>query len=284
MSYSLWPRDLCPRDFPGKYTGVGHHFLSPEDLPGLGIEPASPKLAGGFFSTESPGKPKSHIISKWKYIKCQNIFVPNRGARRKLEVCFYRGPRFFLSFSPSRSFVHCHLLPLFLFVQPPVPPLGPMTHFPSHPQPLDRHLSCLVFAEDRCQMRKLFEQLLSKSWPGIAQTGVSGYKLRSHQCCTVWGVLRSSPLQLFWAGFGDQESISSSQFSNHKIKDSQMRSLPVPHMAWGLWASGWGQASFARPSSLACWMSWFYRWFSKMETDVPSHRRWDLKKISMSEA
>ena len=27
------------------------------DLPGPGIEPVSPALAGGFFTTESPGKP-----------------------------------------------------------------------------------------------------------------------------------------------------------------------------------------------------------------------------------
>ena len=27
------------------------------DLPGSGIEPVSPTLAGGFFTTESPGKP-----------------------------------------------------------------------------------------------------------------------------------------------------------------------------------------------------------------------------------
>ena len=32
-------------------------FPSPGDLPNLGIEPASPALAGGFFTTEPPGKP-----------------------------------------------------------------------------------------------------------------------------------------------------------------------------------------------------------------------------------
>ena len=31
---------------------------SPRDLPKLGIEPTSPALAGGFFSTEPPGKPR----------------------------------------------------------------------------------------------------------------------------------------------------------------------------------------------------------------------------------
>ena len=31
-------------------------FTSPGDLPDPGIEPASPALAGGFFTTESPGQ------------------------------------------------------------------------------------------------------------------------------------------------------------------------------------------------------------------------------------
>ena len=29
------------------------------DLPGPGLEPRSPALAGGFFTTELPGKPRS---------------------------------------------------------------------------------------------------------------------------------------------------------------------------------------------------------------------------------
>ena len=33
-------------------------FPSPGDLPNPGIKPASPALAGGFFTTESPRKPK----------------------------------------------------------------------------------------------------------------------------------------------------------------------------------------------------------------------------------
>ena len=35
-------------------------FPSPRDLPNPEIEPASPTLAGGFFTTESPGKPLIH--------------------------------------------------------------------------------------------------------------------------------------------------------------------------------------------------------------------------------
>ena len=35
----------------------GLPFPSPGDLPELGIEPVSPALASGFFTTEPPGKP-----------------------------------------------------------------------------------------------------------------------------------------------------------------------------------------------------------------------------------
>ena len=45
--------------FPGKVTipRNGLPFPSPGHLPDPGIEPASPALAGGFFTTEPPGKP-----------------------------------------------------------------------------------------------------------------------------------------------------------------------------------------------------------------------------------
>ena len=38
----------------------GLPFLSPGDLPHLEMEPASPALAGRFFTSEPPGKPKRH--------------------------------------------------------------------------------------------------------------------------------------------------------------------------------------------------------------------------------
>ena len=56
-------RLFCPWDFPGKNTGVGCHFLLPRDLPYPGIEPMSPALAGGFFTTEPPEAPMSE---EWK--------------------------------------------------------------------------------------------------------------------------------------------------------------------------------------------------------------------------
>ena len=52
-------RLFCPWNSPGKDTGVGCRFLL-QDLPDPGIEletPVSPVLVGGFFTTESPGKP-----------------------------------------------------------------------------------------------------------------------------------------------------------------------------------------------------------------------------------
>ena len=62
-SASLWMqpvRLLCPWSFPGKNTGVGCHFLLQGILstPGLteSKSPASPALAGRFFTTEPHGK------------------------------------------------------------------------------------------------------------------------------------------------------------------------------------------------------------------------------------
>ena len=47
-----------PWDSPGKNPGVGCHFLlQGVNLPDPGIEPIPPALAGGFFTTDPPGKP-----------------------------------------------------------------------------------------------------------------------------------------------------------------------------------------------------------------------------------
>ena len=39
----------------------GLPFPSPGDLPNPGIAPVSPALAGGFFTTEPPGKPMTYV-------------------------------------------------------------------------------------------------------------------------------------------------------------------------------------------------------------------------------
>ena len=41
----------------------GLPFPSPGDIPDLGVEPESPALEGGFFTTEPPGKPISYYIA-----------------------------------------------------------------------------------------------------------------------------------------------------------------------------------------------------------------------------
>ena len=41
----------------------GLPFPSPGDLPDPGIKPKSPALAGGFFTTEPPGKPRIDVAA-----------------------------------------------------------------------------------------------------------------------------------------------------------------------------------------------------------------------------
>ena len=48
--------------FPRQEYWSGLPFLSPGGLPDPGIKPLSPALAGGFFTTEPPGKPN---IPSW---------------------------------------------------------------------------------------------------------------------------------------------------------------------------------------------------------------------------
>ena len=47
--------------FPRQEFWSGFPFPSPGDLPDPEIEPASPVLAGGFFTTEPPGKPNQDL-------------------------------------------------------------------------------------------------------------------------------------------------------------------------------------------------------------------------------
>jgi len=52
---------------PGKNTGVGSPH-SPGDLPDPGLEPSSPALAGGLFTTELPGKPIMLAVRRWECV------------------------------------------------------------------------------------------------------------------------------------------------------------------------------------------------------------------------
>ena len=54
--------------FPRQEYWSGSPFPSPGDLPDPGIEPQSPALAGGFFTTEPPGE-SSKNDTDWFYSK-----------------------------------------------------------------------------------------------------------------------------------------------------------------------------------------------------------------------
>ena len=56
--------------FPRQEYWRGLPFPSPGDLPDPGIEPVSPVLTGGFFTTELPGKPKTKEIQ----VELKSIF------------------------------------------------------------------------------------------------------------------------------------------------------------------------------------------------------------------
>ena len=55
--YCSSPAPLLSMEFPRQEYWSDLLFPSPGDLPTPGIEPMSPTLAGGFFTTEPPGRP-----------------------------------------------------------------------------------------------------------------------------------------------------------------------------------------------------------------------------------
>ena len=62
--------------FPRQAHWSGLPFPSPGDLPDLGIEPASPALAGGFFTAEPPWKPSVLCILADAITDFSNIVYP----------------------------------------------------------------------------------------------------------------------------------------------------------------------------------------------------------------
>ena len=85
-------RLLRPWNAPGKSTGVGHHFLLQGNLPCPGMEPESPALAVGFFTTEPPGK--SRYIKT--YINIQTLLLSEKASYKRwvrspclLEKCVW---------------------------------------------------------------------------------------------------------------------------------------------------------------------------------------------------
>jgi len=59
--WSVTRQALLSMGFPRQEYCSGLPFLSPGNFHSLEIEPTSPALAGGFFTTETPGKPKGRV-------------------------------------------------------------------------------------------------------------------------------------------------------------------------------------------------------------------------------
>ena len=69
QTQGLWPTRLLSLAFPRQECWSGLP-CSPGDGPDPGIKPASPALAGGFFTSEPAGKPGSHS-PRGKYLKVE---------------------------------------------------------------------------------------------------------------------------------------------------------------------------------------------------------------------
>ena len=57
------PFAISLQSIKGIFMHLDLFLLSPGDLPDPGIEPMSPALAGGFFTTEPPRKPRDMLTS-----------------------------------------------------------------------------------------------------------------------------------------------------------------------------------------------------------------------------
>ena len=67
----------------------GLQFPTPRDLPGPGIEPMSPTLAGGSFPLEPPGKPISSVqfirsVTPWTAARQTSLSITNSRSLLKL--------------------------------------------------------------------------------------------------------------------------------------------------------------------------------------------------------
>ena len=60
--------------FPRQENSSGLPFSSPGELPGPGIKPMSPALAGGFSTTESLGKPVK-LIHETKMVHKKSLAI-----------------------------------------------------------------------------------------------------------------------------------------------------------------------------------------------------------------
>ena len=93
MSNSLQPqrnptRLLCPWKFPGKYSGVGCHFLLQGIFLTQGIKPKSPELSGRFSTTELPGKPIIHLRFFYPKLISPILCFPAQDSQSSVESSY----------------------------------------------------------------------------------------------------------------------------------------------------------------------------------------------------
>ena len=86
LDYSL--QASLSMGFPGQECWSGLPFPSPENLPNLGIKLWSPALAGGFLTTEPPGKPIYYVL--FLYFQKQYTYSLKNTWRKfsQLEYCW----------------------------------------------------------------------------------------------------------------------------------------------------------------------------------------------------
>ena len=76
MPWTVAPQAPLSMEFSSQGHWRGLPFPSPGDIPNLGIEPASPALTGGYFTTEPPAKPCFFSVShKQKKGPCLYLFL-----------------------------------------------------------------------------------------------------------------------------------------------------------------------------------------------------------------
>ena len=86
----------------------GLPFPSPEDLPNQGIEPMSPILAGRFFTTEPPGKPKLYSHGANSKTHVTNVTHNDSMLLRGSRQCLLRTLKTFNPFDQVIPFLGIH--------------------------------------------------------------------------------------------------------------------------------------------------------------------------------
>ena len=86
--------------FPRQEYWNGLPFLSPRDLPDPGIEPGSPALAGGFFTSKPQGKPMAKSRDRYTQVpkkKIMQIHAKKTALNSLMFLLYFRyGAKYFV--------------------------------------------------------------------------------------------------------------------------------------------------------------------------------------------